>query len=89
MKPFVGYQEKPLSVPDLLRLIDKLKTDQIFNLQENEKLREKGIIDGKNDPHVNKNIENKHLEYIIKYLFCIRIRIQFVCIFGVRPKINL
>ncbi|MDK2408968.1 hypothetical protein QHH11_10090 [Aphanizomenon sp. PH219] len=30
MKPFVGYQEKPLSVPDLLRLIDKLKTENTY-----------------------------------------------------------
>lgn len=30
MKPFIGYQEKPLSVPDLLRLIDKLKTENTY-----------------------------------------------------------
>lgn len=30
MKPFVGYQENPLSVSDLLELIDKLKTENTY-----------------------------------------------------------
>ena len=68
MKPFVGYQEKPLSVSDLLELIDKLKTENTYYFLRWTN-RVSGIIENPSDdfPMLEGQMFNEEFELRWRY----------------------
>ena len=68
MKPFVGYQENPLSVSDLLGLIDKLKTENTYYFLRWTN-RVSGIIENPSDdfPMLEGQMFNEEFELRWRY----------------------